>query len=480
MKTSELNIEQKLSIKKIRPFWLLLAGIVTMTSAHLNYNIDLAAWISMVPFLIYLTLTKGWKSRLLFVLSLIASWTFIVLKIVTPPIPGIFIFMYSLPISLIHLSGYLLWSKFKDRRFSIFLFPVVMTTMEWIQYTYTPLASWGVAAYTQSESIAIMQFVSIFGMAGLSFLIYWVNVSIADIITSKKRTILNFALPLFLTALVMVFGALRYDFHNASGVDTIKIAAVGTDSEIGGLPLPSNKKNEKDIVSILERTRKAADLGVKIVIWNEASFLLRKNNEDQWVNSFMELADKSEVSIVACYILLTSESPLRYENKYVMINSRGEIVHSYLKHQPVPGEPAKKGTGIIKTRNIEGVNLGGAICYDYDFPYLARENGAANADIVALPSSDWRGIDPIHTQMACFRAIEQGHAVLRSTRFGLSAAITPYGDMTSKMSSFSSKDKIMIAELPKIGISTVYSKIGDLFVYICLILIPILLSIKKK
>lgn len=325
-----------------------------------------------------------------------------------------------------------------------------------------------------------MQFVSIFGMAGLSFLIYWVNVSIADIITTKKRTTLNFALPLFFATLVIVFGSLRYDFNAATGVDTIEIVAVATDSEIGGLPLPSAEENEKDINAILERTQKAADLGSKIVVWNEGSFLLTKENEDQWHNSFAVLAKNSKVSIIASYILLTSESPLRYDNKYIMINNKGEILHSYLKHQPVPGEPAKKGKGSIKTFDIDGVNLGGAICYDYDFPYLAKENGKAHADIVGLPSSDWRGIDPLHTQMACFRAIEQGHSILRSTRFGLSAAITPYGEMTSRMSSFNNNDKIMIAELPKTRISTVYSRIGDLFVYVCLIFIPFLLFRKKK
>ena len=69
--------------------------------------------------------------------------------------------------------------------------------------------------------------------------------------------------------------------------------------------------------------------------------------------------------------------------------------------------------------------------------------------------------------MAAFRAIEQGHSVIRSTRFGLSAAITPYGEMVAQMSSFDKNDKIMIAELPVKGVTTVYSVIGDTFIYLC-------------
>ena len=128
---------------------------------------------------------------------------------------------------------------------------------------------------------------------------------------------------------------------------------------------------------------------------------------------------------------------------------------------------------------MEGTNLGGAICYDYDFPYLAKEYGNINADIVAVPSSDWRGIDPLHSRMAAFRAVEQGHSVLRSTRFGLSAAINPFGEMSSQMSSFDSNNKIMISQLPLKGITTVYSLIGDIIVYLCIAFFLFFLFVKK-
>jgi apolipoprotein N-acyltransferase len=70
--------------------------------------------------------------------------------------------------------------------------------------------------------------------------------------------------------------------------------------------------------------------------------------------------------------------------------------------------------------------------------------------------------------MAAFRAIEQGHSVLRSTRFGLSAAITPYGEMAAQMSSFDDNDKIMYSLLPAKGVTTLYSVIQDSFVYLCI------------
>ncbi len=473
------EIFSRVDIKSILPEWFLLTGMILMVLSHLSFRIDFVGWFSMVPFLIYISITRGWKSRVLFVLAFIAAWSFIVLKIISPPIPYMLIFMYSIPISLIHLPGYLIWARYKDRRLSVLLFPALMTVLEWIQYTFTPLASWGAAAYTQLNSPPVLQSLSLFGMAGLSFLIYWVNLSLAILIVRNERPFIAFKLPLMILCFAIIFGALRFEISKSKGVDTVTVAAVGTDSEIGGLPLPKGGKNEKDIGNILERTKVAADFGARIVVWTEGAFYLKPANEEFWIESFQELAKNSNLTLVASYILLVSESPFIYENKYLLINPAGDIINTYLKHQPVPGEPAIKGTAPLQVFNIEGINLGGAICYDYDFPYLAKEFGNLKADIVALPSSDWRGIDPLHTRMAAYRAIEQGHSILRSTRFGLSGAITPYGEMLSQMSSFDNNNKIMISQLPVKGITTVYSKIGDIVVYMSIAFILLFLLYRK-
>jgi len=86
-------------------------------------------------------------------------------------------------------------------------------------------------------------------------------------------------------------------------------------------------------------------------------------------------------------------------------------------------------------------------------------------------SSDWRGIDPLHSKMASYRAIEQGHSIIRSTRFGLSAAINTHGEIIAQMSSFDKNDKVMIVNLPSNKINTLYSLIGDLFVYLNILLL---------
>lgn len=455
----------KTKIQNLKPAWFLLTGMMLMTASHLTFNVDILGWVAMVPFLIYLNLTKGWKSRALFSIILFFSWSLVIFKIITDPIPLFIIPLYAVPITLFHLPGYLIYGLRIRSRWSIFIFPGTMVVLEWIQYSFTPFGSWGVAAYTQSNSISMLQSLSWFGMAGLSFLLYWANAAITEAVL-KGNWKQHVALPALAIFTVLIIGSLRYDRAHSKARETITVAAVGTDSEISGLPLPPRDSNEKILQDIFTRTSIAAEAGAKMVVWNEAAFFLEQDYEQDWIDSISKLANRCKVFIVAAYVVPISTSPFQFENKFKFFKPDGTIAYEYFKHEPVPGEPAVKGKGPMQIQQIDKANIGGAICYDYDFPYLARRNKNAGADIVALPSSDWRGIDPLHSKMAAFRAIEQGHSILRSTRFGLSAAITPYGDMTSRMSSFDHNDKIMMAHLPVKGIRTFYSIAGDFIVYL--------------
>ncbi len=473
-KTSE-NRKFQIHVKSIKPYWYLLAGLFTMTASHLSFNMDLLGWIAMVPFLIYLTKTKGWKSRLLFALTLVLAWSLAVSKIITDPVPNFLIPLYAIPLSLFHLPGYLLYAKFNKSPWAILIFPATMVVFEWIQYTFTPFGSWGVAAYTQANSLTLIQSLSLFGLAGVSFMIYWTNATIAKLVVTRQWN-KGFVIPLIIIAFMMVYGSARYQLSKSKGVETMALAAVGTDSEVGGLPLPSIESNEDAIHAIFDRTAVAANAGATMVVWNEAAFYLETEYEKQWLDSISILSKKYNVTIVAGYIVPISESPFQYENKFQFFNPDGSIEYEYFKHEPVAGEPCVKGISPARVSQVAGSVVGGAICYDYDYPYLAKGNQKAGADIVALPSSDWRGIDPLHSKMAAFRAIEQGHSILRSTRLGLSAAITPYGEMSSQMSSFDQNNKIMMAQLPAKSIRTLYSCVGDILVYLCIVYLLFLIG----
>lgn len=475
-----VNKNREMKNFTIHKTWLLILGIILMAATHLTFNIEIIAWVSSVPFMVYLGRTRGFRSRLYFSVALLLSWSLCVLKIITDPIPVFMVPLYSLPLTLIQIPGYLVWARFRTYRYSLLLFPAVMVVMEWIQYSFTPFGSWGAIGYTQAEQLILKQSVSLFGMAGLGFLIYMVNSLIAEMILQRNYLPRKLIHVSFILLCILVYGSIRLDRYQAVSWTQYNVAAVGTDSEVSGLPVPTLDVREKNRTQLFDRTKKAAGSGSKLVVWNEASTIVLPEEENQWEKRLSSLAMSNKITLIASYVVLLSESPFRFENKYVMFTPDGRMAYTYHKHEPVPGEPAVRGTEPIRSVLVEGVRLGGAICYDYDFPYLASEFGKEEADIVALPSSDWRGIDPIHTEMATFRAIEQGHSIVRSARFGLSAAINPVGEMVAKMSSFDENDRILIAQLPIQSTATLYSIIGDIFIYFCLGYLVLFLLVVKN
>jgi apolipoprotein N-acyltransferase len=313
--------------------------------------------------------------------------------------------MYSIPIAVFHLPAFLIWAWQRGKRWANLLFPALMVILEWIQYTFTPLWQLGSSRLYPDGSYRFITILIPFRMAGLSFLIYWVNMAIFSFIVEEHNRLKTLMLPAIVLLGVLTFGALRYDLGKAKGREMIKVAAIGTDSRVGTGSLPTDEVRRQHAAILFARTRKAskARTGTELIVWNEGSAMVLPEEEAAWRDSLGALATECEAALVAAYVVLLSESPIKYENKYLFVEPNG-TASTYWKREPVPGEPADKGRTPAKTHTINNTKIAGAICYDYDFPYLAKALGRQGADIVALPSSDWRGIDPIHTKMAAFRA----------------------------------------------------------------------------
>jgi len=103
-----------------------------------------------------------------------------------------------------------------------------------------------------------------------------------------------------------------------------------------------------------------------------------------------------------------------------------------------------------------------------DFDGVIRQVGVGKADLMLVPASDWEAIMPIHQQMAEYRAIENGTALFRITRWGGSGAVDPYGRRLAYMDDFAAQDNVMVAQVPiNAGVRTLYAQIGNAFGWLC-------------
>ena len=458
-----------------RPWTWLALGLLTTATGHMRWGVDVLAFLAPIAWLRYLSLTPSRRTRLGFFVAYLVAWIIVVAGIVTAPIPMALALGFGLVIAAMLAGPYLLWSWQLERvgqrsAWTTILFPAAMVVAETLAHRVTPFGVWGHAANTALSDLPLMQLAALTGASGIGFVIHWLAAAL-EARSSAIGHMRGHRRQLWLASAALigahVYGDIRLDIEANRETETVKLAAVGTDCDLSGLPIPEPEQRAAWDVALFERTRIAAAGGAELVVWTEAAAVVERDEEEQWLDAVGELARELDVAIVAGYVVpLGGDEDFRYDNAYALFRPDGGLEHRYLKHHPVPGEPATVGTGDAPMWTSETLGqVSGAICYDYDFPSSAVER--AGADLVALPSSDWRGIDPIHTHMARLRAIEGGHALLRSTRYGLSAGIDALGVVHGQLSAFDDDERILMVDLPRHGRRTVYATLGEWFALLC-------------
>ena len=80
--------------------------------------------------------------------------------------------------------------------------------------------------------------------------------------------------------------------------------------------------------------------------------------------------------------------------------------------------------------------------------------------------------------MAAFAAIQYGVSIIRSNGKGIVAFYDYQGNALAKTNTFISNSKINYAEIPIKSTTTVYSIIGNLFVYILILFLVVILGLR--
>jgi apolipoprotein N-acyltransferase len=115
--------------------------------------------------------------------------------------------------------------------------------------------------------------------------------------------------------------------------------------------------------------------------------------------------------------------------------------------------------------------FGVVICYEGIFPELVRDfarNGARL--IVNITNDGWFGrtSGPLqHLAMYAFRAVEHRTAVVRAANTGVSAFITPTGQIAQRMALY--ERDIATAAVPLRVRTTLYTRLGDWVAYLGLL-----------
>ena len=471
--------------------WLLIAAALLPFAGGAD-TIALAAWLAPV-FLLRFTRTQTLKVGLptAYVL-LVAAGAFQSRGMI--PIPGVALYIFLIVSGISAIAPYVI-DCLLSRRLNGLVLTLVFPTA-WVAQEYltsrASFGSWGSAAYTQYGNLPLLQILSVTGMWGITFLIGWFAAVCnwfwqAGLESKSARR--GAWLCVGMIAGVILLGGARISLFPPSS-QTVRVASISkrqvmspnealsaaVRKVLSGKATSDDMKafqgwvtvNNDDLLSRAEREMQA---GAKVVFWGETDAIVTKENEAAFIAHGADLAARYHVYLgVAVGVWNTGRShPL--DNKLILIRPDGHVAWEYSKTHPVPGSEAAMqypGDGKLLYLDTPYGRLSSVICFDADFPRLLAQAGAFGTDVLLDPANDWREIDPIHTQMASFRAIEQGFSLIKQTSQGLSAAFDYQGRRLAATDYYQTADYAMISEVPTRGVRTIYSRLGDWFTWLCI------------
>jgi apolipoprotein N-acyltransferase len=487
---SPIDSSTSLGARPSRSWLWLLCGTGLLLFADGRNTIALAAW--LVPALLLRFVRTQPAMRGLAVVYV----TMMVMRGVAMrgmiPIPGVFYYLFMVISGISALLPYIA-DRFVTPHlkgvFNTLVFPCTLVAAQFV-YSHGPMGSWGSIPYTQAGNLPLLQLLALTGLWGITFLIGWfaavVNWTWQRGFDRQARHPLTLFIGIYLVVILM--GAARLVLFSSSS-PTVRVASLSPTKEgpklsddllkavIGG------KANDREISQfrtvtsagqddLLARSEREATAGAKIIFWSETGAFVLRQDEPDLLARGRALASKNHIYLGMALGTWTPAVRYPLENKFVLIEPSGQIAWQYLKARPTPGPEAAmsvKSDGRLRQLDTSYGRLNAAICYDTDFPRLMAQAGALKADLVLSPAGDWRAIDPRHTEIASFRAIEQGFNLVRQSNGGLSAAYDYQGRQLASMDEYQSADLTLIAQVPTRGVRTIYSHLGDWFAWVCVV-----------
>jgi apolipoprotein N-acyltransferase len=243
----------------------------------------------------------------------------------------------------------------------------------------------------------------------------------------------------------------------------------------------------------------------RVVVWPESPMNFSYDRGAEFRERVARFVHESRASL-----LFNSLEPTKDGGGYnaaVLINEEGRVVAQYDKIRLMPfGEyvPLPRwmpGAGLV--RGIVGdftpgerytlmplgsdektqVRAGVFICLESAYPYITRRFAQEGADVLVEMTNDaYQGNTSImrqHLSNAVFRAVETGRTLLRVTNTGVSARVSPRGEVSEETGRF--EEAVRTWEVARSdGRQTFYVRFGDSFVAACALVSLIALTLTAR
>jgi len=382
--------------------------------------------------------------------------------------------------------------------FYVFSAAVFWTGLELIRGWFATGYPWGSVGYSQWNNLPAIQIASVVGIYGVSFLIVLVNATIAQVILSYpewKRGLKSAILPFAILIVVVIHGCviLAQPAHTGKKV---KVALVpGNIKQIEKW----NPKNFPEIfrkyISNINQVKPKEQIDLLVLPETAIPANLLAKGWEGHLNLLKETQKQLNTSLLLG--LPYSDGDKVYNGAF-LLSPQGEELGRYYKTHLVPfGEyvplkrfiPEKirdrlegvsefdKGekVSIFSLPSVESAKFGTVICFESVFGGHCRKFVKRGANFMGIITNDaWfegTAAPEQHLSMAPFRAIENRVSVFRCANGGISCIINRFGEIEQKLEN--PDDVFIIGEVSLNDDKTIYTRYGEWFPTVCLVLMVI-------
>jgi apolipoprotein N-acyltransferase len=418
--------------------WLLIFGLLNLFASG-RWTVALAAWIAPIFGIRYLH-TNPQKRKYFFFyvilwLTLAISWYGGTLD------SGPFHFIFMAVNALVASIPYFLDSRLaswlrRDGRLpftATFTFPLTVTALEFLTSSANPLGNFGALGYSQYDIPVLTQMTAVTGMLGLTFLVSWFPAVVNwawDNSFEWQRIRAGTVTYTAVLMVVAVYGLIRLITAPAVGdLETVSVASFTmAENHMGELNTLLEEegidafRRETQAVheQYLSMTESAIDDGAKIILWPEIAIIGLEEDVQAVISQGQTVAEEGDVYLAMPTFIIFPDRDRPAENVLYVAGPDGTIVLKHVKYGGNILEGTLKGSGEIEATETEYGRLSGIICWDTNYPNIVRQVGQQKVNILLSPAKEWDGINPLHAEMAVFRALENGSTVVRQADEGLS------------------------------------------------------------
>jgi len=375
--------------------------------------------------------------------------------------------------------------------------PVLLFTALYTFYEFTQTLGWwgvpwGRLSLALTDMIIPIQTASLFGSYFITALIVLVNalLSLAFSELENKKRCQKFALGALLVFFInLALGGILFVFHKSQSKngDTVRVGVIqgNYDSTDKWFESP-----ELIVEKHLRLTEDAVNDGAEIVLWAETALPFTLDEYDFYSTKIKKAAKNLNTVIIVgamssdgendyntlfCFTPDGSCHETKYYKRhlvpfgeYVPMRSFIETVLPFMAEISMLDEDMTPG-GESSIFKLENTNAGALICFDSIYENLTRDTIKSGAEIILLSTNDSWFSDSsavyMHNNQARFRAVESGKFIARSANTGLSSFISNTGEVIGELPPLT--EGYLCADVVNMSTRTLYSRMGNVFVYLC-------------